>query len=73
MPRVIARMPDIQLDRRGSEIQQWLDDALRLAPQHKIRRYAILDDKVEPILEVIPCQHVFTRDPLQYLTPKVAD
>jgi hypothetical protein len=73
LQRVIARTPDIQLNRRGQEIRQWLDDAPRLAPQHKIRRYAVLDDEPEPILEVIPRQHIFTCDPWHGLTSDVAD
>lgn len=73
LQRVIARTPDIKLDRRGEEIRKWLDDAPRLAPQHKIRRYAVLDDEPEPILEVIPAQNVFACESLHGLTPEVAD
>jgi len=73
LQRVIARTPDIQLDRRGEEIRKWLADAPRLAPQHKIRRYAVLDDEPEPILEEIPRQHIFTCDPWHGLTGDVAD
>jgi hypothetical protein len=73
LPRVIARTPDIQPDRRGEEIQKWLADAPKLAPQHKIRRFAIIDDEPEPILEVIPRQHVFIFDPWHGLTEELAD
>ena len=71
--RAIARTPDIHPDRRGEEIQQWLADAPRLAPKHKIRRYAVIDDEPEPILEKIPKQHVFICDPRHGLTEDVAD
>jgi hypothetical protein len=71
--RVIGRTPDIKLDRRGDEIRQWLDDAPRLAPQHKIRRYAAIDDEVKPILEKIPKQSVFACDPALGLTKEIAD
>ncbi len=73
LPRVIARTPDIQVEKRGEEIQQWLKDAPRLAPKHKIGRYAILDDEPEPILELIPKKHVFTCDPWHGLTDDVAN
>jgi hypothetical protein len=73
LPRVIARTPDIHVDRRGEEIRQWLTDASKLAPQHKIRRYAVLDDEPELILEVISRQHVFICDPAHGLTEAVAD
>ena len=71
--RAIARTPDIHLKKRGEEIQQWLTDAPRLAPNHTVRHYAVLDDEVEPILAVVPRQHVFTCDPLHGLTGEVAD
>ena len=73
LARVIARTPDIHIDRRGEEIQKWLDDAPRLAPKHKIRRFAVLDDEPEPILEVIPQKNVFTCDPFHGLTSEIAD
>ena len=71
--RAIARTPDIHPDRRGEEIQQWLADAPRLAPKHKIRRYVVIDDEPEPILTKIPKQHLFTCDPWHGLTEAVAD
>jgi HAD domain in Swiss Army Knife RNA repair proteins len=73
LSRVIGRTPDIHPDRRGEEIKKWLADAPVLAPQHKIRRYAVIDDEPEPILEQIPRRHVFTCDPWQGLTGDVAD
>lgn len=73
LPRVIARTPDIQSDRRGEEIKKWLADVPKLAPQHKIRRFAVLDDEPEPILEAIPSQNVFACDPWHGLTQEVAD
>jgi hypothetical protein len=73
LPRVIGRTPDIQVDRRGEEIQKWLADAPRLAPKHKIRRYAVIDDEPEPILEVIPSHFVFTCNPWHGLTEDLAD
>ena len=73
LQRVIGRTPDIRHDRRGDEISQWLTDATRIAPQHKIRRYAVVDDEVEPILEKIPGKAVFTCDPWHGLTGEVAD
>jgi len=71
--RVIGRTPDIQNDRRGEEIQKWLADAPLRSKEHQIGRYACLDDEPEPILEVIPKQHVFTCDPWYGLTAEVAD
>jgi len=71
--RVIGRTPDIQNDRRGEEIQKWLADAPLRTKEHQVRRYAALDDEPEPILEVIPRQHVFTCDPCHGLTSDVAD
>jgi hypothetical protein len=73
LSRVIGRTPDLHATLRGKEIQDWLDDAPRLAPKHKIRRYAVVDDEPEPILDVIPRQHVFTCDPAHGLTEAVAD
>jgi hypothetical protein len=73
LQRVIGRTPDIRHDRRGDEIRQWLDDAPRRAPQHKIRRFAVVDDEVEPILEKIPKKAVFACDPWQGLTEDVAN
>lgn len=73
LQRVIGRTPDIQNDRRGEEIQKWLADAPLRTKEHQVRRYAALDDEPEPILEVIPRQHVFTCDPFHGLTSKVAD
>ena len=73
LKRVIGRTPDIQFDRRGEEIRKWLKDAPRLGPKHKVRRYAVLDDEVEPILKNIPGKFVFACDPARGLTQKTAD
>jgi HAD domain in Swiss Army Knife RNA repair proteins len=71
--RVIGRTPDIKHDQRGEEIRQWLTNTPQLAPDHKIRSYAVLDDEPEPILEIIPQQHVFPCDPRHGLNGDVAD
>jgi hypothetical protein len=60
---VVGRTPNIRLDLRGQEIRQWLDDAPRLLPGCKVRRYAALDDEVEPLLECLPADTVFRCDP----------
>jgi HAD domain in Swiss Army Knife RNA repair proteins len=73
LQRVIGRTPDIQNDRRGEEIRQWLKDAPVRSKEHKIRRFAVLDDEPEPIMEIIPRQNVFTCDPWHGLTKEVAD
>ena len=73
LKRVIGRTPDISVYKRGDEISQWLADAPRRAPQHKIRRYAVVDDEVEPILKKIPKQAVFACDPWHGLTKEIAD
>ena len=71
--RVIGRTPEIQNDRRGDEIPKWLTDAPLRSKEHQVRRYAVLDDEAEPVLEVIPRQHMFTCDPWHGLTEEVAD
>jgi hypothetical protein len=58
---------------QAEEIRKWLADAPSLAPKHKIRRYAVLDDELEPILEAIPHEHVFICDPFHGLTAEVAN
>ena len=73
LQRVIGRTPEIQLDRRGAEIQQWLQNAPLRSKEHQVRRFAILDDEVEPILENIPAQSVFACDPWEGLTEEVAN
>ena len=42
----------------------------RLGPKHTIRRYAVLDDEVEPILKNIPSKFVFPCDPARGMTKK---
>ena len=71
--RVIGRTPDIQNDRRGEEIKKWLSDAPLRTKDHQVRRFAVLDDEPEPILEVIQRRHVFSCDPWHGLTAEVAD
>ena len=73
MNRIIGRTPDIQYDCRGSEIQQWLNEAPARHPESQIRRFAALDDEVEPILESIPANSVFACDPWHGLTAEVAE
>ncbi len=71
--RIIGRTPDIRNDRRGEEIEKWLTDAPTHYAALQIRRFAILDDEVEPILEHMPAHSVFACDPWDGLTPEVAD
>lgn len=73
LQRVIGRTPEIELEMRGAEIQKWLDNAPLRSREHKVHRYAVLDDEVEPILENIPAQSVFACDPWEGLTEEVAD
>jgi hypothetical protein len=73
MKRILSRTPDIRNDRRGDEIAKWLADAPALYPEFPVRRYAALDDEVEPILEKIPAHSVFACDPWHGLTLEVAD
>jgi hypothetical protein len=73
LKRVIGRTPDIKAEMRGAEIQQWLDDAPLRSKEHKVRRFAVLDDEAEPILENIPARSVFACDPWHGLTEEVAD
>ena len=73
LKRVIGRTPDIKIDQRGAEISKWLSDAPLLSKEHKIRRFAVLDDEVEPILKTIPSKSVFACDPYHGLTETVAD
>lgn len=73
LQRVIGRTPEIHTDKRGMEINQWLQNAPLRSKEHRVRRFAILDDEVEPILEVIPDRCVFACDPWHGLTEEVAD
>jgi hypothetical protein len=73
LQRVIGRTPEIHIERRGGEIQQWLDNAPRRSREHTIHRYAVLDDEVAPILEAIPASNVFACDPWHGLTEEVTD
>ena len=61
------------IGRRGEEIRKWLEDAPRLGAKHQVRRYAVLDDEVEPILKNIPGKFVFACDPARGLTKKTAE
>jgi hypothetical protein len=70
---VIGRTPALRDDLRGQEIRKWLEDAPRLAPGCKVRRYAALDDEVEPLLECLPASTIFRCDPYHGLTRAVAD
>jgi hypothetical protein len=71
--RILGRTPDIQYDRRGQEIRQWLNEAAARYQEFQIRRYAALDDEVDPILEHLPPNTVFACDPWHGLTPEIAD
>lgn len=73
LQRVIGRTPEIQLDQRGAEIQQWLNKAPLRSKEHQVHRYAVIDDEVAPILENIPEQLVFACDPRFGLTETIAD
>ena len=73
LQRVIGRTPEIENEMRGAEIQQWLDNAPLRSKEHKVGRYAVLDDEVAPILENISAASVFACDPWHGLTEEVAD
>lgn len=73
LQRVIGRTPEIQPEMRGAEIQKWLANAPLRSREHKVRRYAVLDDEVEPILENIPARSVFACDSSRGLTAEIAN
>jgi len=73
LDRAIARTPDSRTRHRGEEIGLWLAEAPRLMPKRPVRRYAVLDDEPESILEKIPDQNVFSCNPDQGLTKAIAD
>lgn len=73
LQRVIGRTPEIETGLRGAEIEQWLQNAPLRSKDHKVARYAVLDDEVEPILENIPAESVFACNPWDGLTEEVAD
>lgn len=70
---VIGRTPEIRENLRGEEIAQWLKDAEAIFPGCTVRRYAALDDEVEPLLECLPPGSVFRCDPYHGLTGQVAE
>jgi hypothetical protein len=73
LQRVIGRTPEIDLEKRGAEIRQWLETTSRRSRDHTVHRYAVLDDEVAPILEEIPAHSVFACDPWHGLSEEVAD
>ena len=73
LQRVIGRTREINTERRGAEIQQWLQNAPLRSKDHKVRRYAVLDDEIEPIVECLPKDAVFACDPWHGLTEEIAD
>ncbi len=73
LPAVIGRTTDIAPAERGREIRKWLEDAPRVFPGCQVRRYAALDDEVEPIREQLPRGTVFACEPGQGLTRETTD
>jgi hypothetical protein len=73
LERVIGRTPDIHIDQRGEEIRKWLQDAPLRSKEHRVRRFAVLDDEPEPIIKVIPAQNVVACDPWEGLTGDQAE
>ncbi len=70
---VVGRTPVIAEDQRGQEVRKWLQDAPTLHVGCKIRRYAALDDEIEPLMGWLPRQTLFRCDPYHGLTPEVTE
>jgi hypothetical protein len=70
---VVGRTPTIAADQRGREIRKWLQDAPTRLVGCKIRRFAALDDEIEPLLGWLPRNTLFRCDPDHGLTPKITD
>jgi hypothetical protein len=73
LDRVLGRTPEIQSDRRGEEIHQWLESAPRRSSDNQVHRCAVLDDEPDLIRGHIPAGSVFACDPWHGLTEEVAD
>jgi hypothetical protein len=70
---VVGRTPVIAEDQRGQEVRKWLEDAPKLHLGCNVRRYAALDDEIEPMMGWLPCQNLFRCDLYHGLTPEVTD
>lgn len=70
---IVGRTPEIRVDQRGREIREWLQDAPRLLPNCRVRRFAAVDDEVEPLLECLPVETIFACEPFEGLTQRVAN
>jgi hypothetical protein len=70
---VVGRTPVIAEDQRGQEVRKWLQDAPALHLGCNVRRYAALDDEIEPMMGWLPRQTLFRCDPYYGLTPEVTD
>jgi hypothetical protein len=70
---VVGRTPVIAEDQRGQEVRKWLRDAPALHPGCKIRRYAALDDEIEPLMGWLPRRNLFRCDSSDGLTPEITD
>jgi hypothetical protein len=68
---VIGRTPVVADDQRGQEIRKWLQDAPTLHLGCNVRRYAALDDEIEPLMGWLPRGNLFRCDPHEGLTPDV--
>ena len=70
---VVGRTPAIAEDQRGREVLKWIQDASTLHLGCHIRRYAALDDEIEPLMGWLPRQNLFRCDPYNGLTPDITD
>ncbi len=70
---IAGRTPDLHADQRGREIRKWLQDAPALLPGCRIRRFAAVDDEIEPLLECLPVRNVFGCRPFDGLTERIAN
>ena len=70
---VVGRTPAIAPDQRGREVRKWLQDAPTLHLGCKIRRFAALDDEIEPLMGWVPRPSLFRCDPCHGLTPAITD
>jgi len=70
---VAGRTTDIDPARRGEEVSKWLANSKLMFPGSKLRRYAALDDEVEPLLAELPPGSVFQCDPDEGLSKSVTD
>jgi hypothetical protein len=73
MQAVIGRTPDLAPKSRGQEIQAWLRDAQTVHVGCPIRRYAVLDDELDPLMGWVPRKNIFLCNTFEGLTHVVTE